>query len=67
MAGGSYSVEKAEACPRDKDTSFKSCMCALFIVLGVCLFGLFIITLLRVLFRPDDEVTIVYIDSKQGN
>lgn len=46
MAGGSYNVEQAEACPSKKDNSFKSCICALLVVLAICLIGLLVTTIL---------------------
>lgn len=48
MAGGSYNVAQAESCPSNKkDTSFRSCVCALLVVLCICLIGLMVSAFLR--------------------
>lgn len=41
MAGGSYFIEQANS-PAKKDTSFRSCVCALLVVLCICLIGLLV-------------------------
>lgn len=42
MAGASYNVGKADECATKRDTSFRSCVCALLVVLCICLIGLLI-------------------------
>lgn len=56
MAGGSYNVEKLEGSTR-KDTSFRSCVCALLVVLFICIIGLLVTAFIRGSHKEEKNVT----------
>lgn len=58
MIRGSYNVEHAGVSPAKKDTSFRSCVCALLVVLCICLIGLFVTAFFRES-RKEKEVNLL--------